>query len=197
MRTSTIAAATFGAAAFFVAAVAILLFDLFWRDRQRINQRVREEIGDGSTERLQSSSLFRDVQQWDLHHRTSGGWGSKLQVLIDQAGLNFTAGQLTATTIVLSVVVMAAVRWFASSNLVASVAGSAMLPLPLMYVAAARRRRIHLFCAQLPEAFEFMARAAIGSIAADSVSGGGPELPGAGGGRVPPLLRTAKPGDSG
>ena len=54
--------ATFAATALCIVGVALLAYDLFFRDRSRMDQRWKEEFGEIVTARAQNSPLFKELQ---------------------------------------------------------------------------------------------------------------------------------------
>jgi tight adherence protein B len=151
---------TFASVALCVVGVANLVFDLFIRDRSRIEQRMREEFSDLVSERAQSSPLFKDLRNADKDKPLENqSWKMRLQTLIDQAGMTMTAGQLGVITLLLPLLVGSLTAIATWSTLLTGAAVLAAVPIPLATVLLKRRQRLSALCRQLPDAFDVMSRA--------------------------------------
>jgi tight adherence protein B len=153
---------TFLAAALAVTAVYSVVSDLYLRDRSRAGQRVDAELRKRQRERARKGSLFRE-----LDPPTSGGqgedgpaltWRQRLQLLIEQAGLEIEPRRLLALMAGAGLAVGAAVTLLRHSLPWGLGAGALGAAVPLLYVAHKRRVRLTKLTGQLPDAFDLMAR---------------------------------------
>jgi tight adherence protein B len=151
---------TFATAALAVVCIYSILLDVLLRKKARIKERFRKELGVGDKDSPRRSELFKDLKlfQSETSHRMPQLW-KRFSTMLTQSGLDVAPEriiQLAATmTIVGGVMTMAWSRfWFVGL-------GVSALGLfgPVAFVSAARKRRIHAICMQLPEAFELMSRA--------------------------------------
>ncbi len=150
----TVLAASLGAIA-----VAMLLVDLFLRDQTKVKLRLREEIGDGSLDRLKASPLFRDLHAvTDIRPPRWTLFGRWLQGLIDQAGWQMPLSRLAIGAGTAACGAGLATGLVSHSWLLSPPVALLALVMPFILAVDARRRRRQKFCEQLPEAFEFMAR---------------------------------------
>lgn len=160
MSFSLIALLTFVSVSLCVVGVVNLVFDLWFRDRARVTQRLREEFNAEISQRAQASPLFKDLQDanpGDPPDKTTL-W-TRLQTLLDQAGLPWTVTHLLIASLILPMGAAAGVWLATGSMLLTGAVGLACLPLPLTYASLARRRRLATLCRQLPDAFDVMSRA--------------------------------------
>lgn len=160
MSASLISTLTFLSVTLCIVGVAQLVYDLFFRHRARIDQRLRDELGEALSERAKAAPLFKDLQaaQRDVPLGVPT-WSVRLQTLVDQAGQPWTR-KLLATLTLLAPVVVGGVVWaIARGWLLPLVAAAVAVPLPLVAVFVARQRRRDLLCRQLPDAFDVMSRA--------------------------------------
>ena len=128
--TDQFALLTFLAGALGVAGVYSIISDLYLRDRSRLRQRVDDE--------------FRQRQRVDA--------------LIEQSGLGLTVRRLLTLTgaAALALAVPAGLVWWCAPAAAAgALVGAAG---PLLYVAVKRKARLEKLMAQLPDAFDLMAR---------------------------------------
>lgn len=160
MNETLVIVLTFAAVALCIVGIAQLVFDLLLRDRSRIDQRWREEFGEIITQRAQNSPLFKGLQDATPHLPPGNPTLLlRLQTLIDQAGLRWTAMQLAIATALVPVL-LGIVVWLATGSLLLAAAIAAMgLPLPIAGVVLVRKRRRDTLCRQLPDAFDVMSRA--------------------------------------
>ena len=151
---------TFATAALAVIGVYSVLLDVLLRKKARIKERFRQELGVGGNDPARRSELFKDLKlfQSEASQRTPQFW-KRFATMLAQSGLDIAPErilQLSATVMIVGFVLMAAWprMWFIGL-------GAAALGVfgPVTFVSAARKKRIHTICMQLPEAFELMSRA--------------------------------------
>jgi tight adherence protein B len=167
--------ATFVAGVFAFVGVFSILSDLILKDRARVKDRLEEAFGDERQRRERKSALFRDLQL--LHADTSKHvpvlW-KRFVMAVERSGLATTPSTIVRISltagIIGGIVGSTVVRiWFVGALL--AVIG---VVAPFIYVYAARAKRIHALCMQLPEAFDLMSRA----IRAGQTVGGAMQLVG-------------------
>jgi tight adherence protein B len=156
--------ATFLAVTVGILALYSVISDLFFQNRPGLRQWVDRELRKRQRERAQQSFLLLKHQAlaeipgapvpptpWlgaRLYHR--------LELLIDQAGLFFSAWQVLAIAVGLAVFGAALGIWLAPEA--AAAAALAGLLSPFFWMLARRRARKEEMMRQLPRAFELMAR---------------------------------------
>lgn len=151
---------SFISVSFCLIGVASLLFDLFFRDRSRIDQRLREEFGEKISQQVQTSPLFKDLKAARGDHKPGDPTLIvRLQTLIDQAGLPWTTTQLATLSLLLPIVIGIPAWLLSDSWLLTSIVIAITIPSPLLAVIFARQQRRALLCRQLPDAFDVMSRA--------------------------------------
>jgi tight adherence protein B len=136
-----------------------LLGDLWLRDRERLDRRLRDEFGPRDAERSRRPSLFKDLAAL-ADTGEPRGWRAplhQLRLLLEQSGLEWTPRRF------LHVTLGSALLGTAAGLLVHRVIGGLVgLPLgmaaPLVFVAAWATRRRERLQAQVPDVFEQLAR---------------------------------------
>jgi tight adherence protein B len=144
---------------------------LLFRDASLVRRRVETEFGKGGSAEPARSALFPNLDQLDLDRpapedpEAAGpppveeprGLRGRLRLLLDQANLKVTPGQLLTVAGCVAVVLGAAGLLLRGPLLgAAGVVGGAAAP--LVYVWLKRRARREKLLAQLPGAFDLMAR---------------------------------------
>ncbi|WP_435016317.1 type II secretion system F family protein [Tundrisphaera sp. TA3] len=136
--------------------------DLFLRDRSRLNDRVDEEFLQKSKALVKKSNLFKNLGAVAAEAmdgvEAKPGLRQRLEAMVEQSGLDVTAGRLAAIAGGMSggLMLMAfIVRW---SPIDAAVAAALGFVAPFWYVRKKRDARIEKLRSQLPEAFDLMAR---------------------------------------
>lgn len=159
----------FLAAALAVAGVYSFVADLFLRDRSRLGRRVDEEFRKKQRERLRKGTLFKNLPQLvaeaaadeaDLSPRR------RFDMLVEQSGLDLTRwapflgtpARVLATSAALALFFGTLTTLLRSSALVGALVALVAAPIPTMCVYVMRQRRLRKLQAQLPEAFDLMAR---------------------------------------
>jgi tight adherence protein B len=150
-----------------------LLSSLLYRDASRVRQRIADEFqksaGDGPR-----SPLFRNLDRLSVDP-VSGGmsdlglaetpglgvpedrWLTRLQALLDQADVRWSINTFLLLTAGLSLP-LAGLGALLQGLLLAVLAGALGAVLPLGYLLLRRKKRREAFLAQLPGAFDLMAR---------------------------------------
>jgi tight adherence protein B len=152
---------TFLAAATLVVAVYSFLSDLFLRDRSRVSRRVDEQFRQRQRERAQRSTLFKDLGPPKLGGPSGEDAPSlreRLNLLFEQSGLNLTLDRLLAYAAGCGLALGTLVGLVGQSVLLGAAAALAGAAVPPLYVLYKRRARLEKLMAQLPDAFDLMAR---------------------------------------
>jgi tight adherence protein B len=156
---------TFTAAVLAVAAVYSIVSDLFLRDRSRLTKRVGGEFRKQQRERAaKESALFKNLSAPVL--ATEGPENEKRGIrpwftaMLEQSGLTLTLQRLWLYMAGAGLVSGAVVALFRPHPVVVAVGAAAAVgaSLPLLYVLLKRRQRLNKLMAQLPDAFDLMAR---------------------------------------
>jgi tight adherence protein B len=153
---------TFLAGILVVAGIYSLISDLYLRDRSRVSQRVDEEFRKRQRERAKRAVLFKNLSPLTLEAAPQDEapltLRQRLEALIEQSGLNLTLQRLlTLMTVVgLSLAAVAGLIW--QSVLAAALGALVGAGGPFLYVVIKRRARLEKLIAQLPDAFDLMAR---------------------------------------
>ncbi|MBI3665648.1 MAG: type II secretion system F family protein [Acidobacteria bacterium] len=132
------------------------------RDSGKVRKRLLERIPTGKRS-TSSQPLFRRQEQEakSLINRLLARLklDSRLEVLIEQAGLRWSAGRMVLSMVVLSIASFD-VAWYMLPyyRLAALIPGAVLGALPLVYIWQRRRRRLAKFEEQFPEALEFVSR---------------------------------------
>jgi tight adherence protein B len=150
---------TFLAVVMLVVGVYSILSDLFLKHRAAISQRVDEEFRKFQRERARLSAVFKNQQA------LAGGGESdapslrqRFEELIEQSGLTISPRRLLFLMIATGLGVGLAGGLLRQSVLTGAVAAVGAGSIPLLYVAYKRKVRMTKLMAQLPDAFDLMAR---------------------------------------
>jgi tight adherence protein B len=153
---------TFLAVALAVLGVYSLLTDLYLRDRDRVSRRVDEEFRKRQRDRAQKSALFKNLGAPAAEASADAEPVltpvERFAALVEQSGLHLTVGQLLALMAGVGLAAGAAAGLLRQSVLIGAAVGLAGAVVPLGYVVVKRRRRLDRMMAQLPDAFDLMAR---------------------------------------
>jgi tight adherence protein B len=153
---------TFLAAVLAVVAAYSILSDLFLRDRSRVERRVDTELLKRQRERASKSALFKNLDPGALggpeDDEGSLPWRQRLELLIVQAGLGLEPRRLLALMAGAGLVLGPLVALLFHGPLRGLAAGLLAAALPLLYVLHRRKVRLNKLMAQLPDAFDLMAR---------------------------------------
>jgi tight adherence protein B len=151
---------TFLAVATLVVGVYSILSDLFLRDRSKVSQRVDEEFRKFQRERAKRSALFKDHQAHAVVDDEAGGFNPRrwFEALIEQSGLQLLPRRLLLLMVATGLgvgILGGLLRQGVLTGMIAAAAGGGI---PLLYVAYKRKVRKAKLMAQLPDAFDLMAR---------------------------------------
>ena len=145
-----------------VAGVYSILTDLFLRDRSRVDRRLQEAFRLREREKVRQAPLFKDFE--DLKFRTEAldlgdaGWRERLESMVQQSGLNVTLSRLLTLAAGLGLGLGAVAGLLSQSPLTGIIVGLAGVCGPLVYVRTKQKTRLKKLLAQLPDAFDLMAR---------------------------------------
>jgi tight adherence protein B len=151
--------ASFVAAVLAVVGVFSVVSDFFLRDKARIKARLDQEFGD-ERQRARKLELFKDLSLF--HSETSRHvpllW-KRFVTAVQHSGLR--TGPLRVLQIAFTAAIVGGVVGTVATGLwlLGVVCALAGLAGPFAYVYAARAKRMHSLCVQLPETFDLMARA--------------------------------------
>jgi tight adherence protein B len=149
--------ATFAAAALIVVAIGSLIYDVFFRYRTLLRERIEPIV---KAKRGGNSSDLFDLQQ--LHEQLSKSketWRSRLRGIYAQSGVRTPLLELCAKFWAVGAV--ATVLAFAISRQWFLIPLLAMptFAAPLLYISARRHRRMQVLTMQLPDTFDVISRA--------------------------------------
>ncbi len=150
----------FLAVALAVLGVYSVLTDLFLRDRSRLGRRVDEEFRKKQRDRAKRGGLFKNLAQVAADVRAGEdkpGPRRRFETLVEQSGLETTPGRVFGIACGVAVFLGAATALLRGLWLAPAVALVGFC-LPIVYVAMKHRQRMDKLQAQLPEAFDLMAR---------------------------------------
>jgi tight adherence protein B len=139
-----------------------LFGDMFFRDRALVRQRLDDEFKVQIREQAKKSPLFKDLAK--VAAQLPGEAGSKanmrerFQLVLDQSGLKITLQRLLMISAAMALVLGGVGGMWRRSLLVGAILAVLSAGLPFVYVYWKRRAKIEKLLAQLPEAFDLMAR---------------------------------------
>jgi len=152
---------TFGAGALVVAGIYSILSDLYLRDRTRVSKRIDEEFLKRQRERARQSPLFKSLGELATAAAEEDdapmSLRQRLEFLIEQSGLTLTVQRLLFLSASLGLGLGAA-GLLISGTLAGFVLALFGATLPLLYVRRKQSARRRQLLAQLPDAFDLMAR---------------------------------------
>lgn len=146
-------------------ALNLILVDVFQRDREatlkRLNEELMEQQRQKARDRTRSNSkdpISQIIEEANRESEQRKGLLQRLEEMTLQSGMRITTSKLLSicalTGFVVSFIAFALFRNFILSGAVGGVCAA----IPLLYVTAARRKRLDALRAQLPDAFELMSR---------------------------------------
>jgi|ERR1043165_2736841 tight adherence protein B len=138
-----------------------ILTDLFLRDRAKIDDRVDEEIRQRQRARVRKSSLFKKldlVSEVPDVEQAKPPLAERLELFIEQSGVNTSLQQLMVITGVIGLGIAALVGFLSFHWEYGFLAGLLCATIPFSYVALKRKARLAKLMSQLPDAFDLMAR---------------------------------------
>ncbi len=159
MSLTVLSLSVFAAVSLGIVGVALLLSDLFLRNRWRISERLREEFHEQMRKRAEQSPLFRDWQQFVEDDVRRPGLFVRVKTLVEQSGCQLSLLQLLCISTLLAGAGAAGIWLLLGRFWAACPAAVAAAMLPTFWVLSMRWKRITRLCHQLPDAFDVMARA--------------------------------------
>lgn len=163
MNATLLSLLTFASITLALISIASLISDLVLRDRSRLQRRLSDEFRDRQKASIRKSSLFKEgMQLRDLpgldQAEASVSLPVRIETMLEQSGLGWSLQRFLGLTVAsgLAPGMLAAV--IQQSVMLALVGVLIGLPLPWLYVRSRRRARLDALCAQLPEAYDLMAR---------------------------------------
>jgi tight adherence protein B len=138
-----------------------IMSDLFLRDRSRVSQRVDDEFRKFQRERARKSAVFKDQQALAAAvAEEQGGFNLSqcFEALIEQSGLELSPKRVLLYMAATGLGVGILGSLLRQSLLIGGILGPIAASGPLLYVAYKRRVRLAKLMAQLPDAFDLMAR---------------------------------------
>ncbi len=152
--------ATFAAVAFAVIGVFSVVSDLVLRERTRIKNRLRDQLGLGPDGHSRKSDFMKDLKllRAETTRRAPLLW-QRFTSMVAQSGLQVSPERIVQ--IAGTVALLGAVGGMTFTRLwpIAGLAAIVGFAAPFLYVAIKRQARINTLRRQLPEAFELMSRA--------------------------------------
>jgi tight adherence protein B len=153
---------TFLAGVLAVVGIYSILSDLYLRDRSRVSKRVDEQLRARQRERVKKSLLFKDLVPLagetasDTEERPT--LRQRFESLLEQSGLDLSLRRLLLIMAGAGLVVGLVANLIRPNVVVAAVAALTGAGVPLLYVHLKRKARLEKMMAQLPDAFDLMAR---------------------------------------
>jgi tight adherence protein B len=152
-------ALTFVAAAAAVAGVGSILSDLFYRDQARVSRRLDDEFRKNQREKASRSLLLKDLGRTAVELAgEQPTLRQRLYTLVEQSGLDIQPQRILVIAAAIGLGVAAVVALLRPDGLSVSMAALAGASLPILYVQHKRKQRMDQLRAQLPDAFDLMAR---------------------------------------
>jgi tight adherence protein B len=150
---------------FTVVAFYSILRDFYLRDRELISQRVDEEFRKRQVDKARQSALFKNLGELAAQTAARPGdvtWPAlvrgRLHTTIEQAGLDLTPERLLVIAAGAGLALGIIAGLLRQSLLTGAVAGLAGAAAPILHVRRLQRVRMRRLLAQLPDAFDLMAR---------------------------------------
>lgn len=157
MNATWVAWFTFAGTTLLVGATLTVIYDVFFRYRASVRQRIQEVAG---KPKGQDSTSLLDIKQLAKSaSQAPGQWRTWAHDLIDQSGLRveirtlLVASASLGAALAVGAVLAIGNWWPATVGLVAGIA------IPWLYVLARRRLRIRRLTSQLPDVLDVMCRA--------------------------------------
>lgn len=151
----------FCAGALVVAGAYSVLSDLYLRDRSRISSRIDDAFREQQQDQVRRSQLFRDLGRMAADaaaEEPQPTWQQRLEASLEQSGLRWSVARLWLTSILAGAVLGLAALLYWRSFVMAAVAFVLGGVVPFIYVLHRRKARNQKLLAQLPDAFDLMAR---------------------------------------
>lgn len=153
-------ALTFLSASLAVLGIGSLAFDLFFRHRLVVADRLNEEFKGDPTGLSAETALFKDLTQLglDASQQKTSRWKQFVQS-VEQSGLKMSAERLMYLAMATGWLLGSAVFLIGLNVWLGAIGFVVGFALPLLWVPLRRRRRISMLRRQLPDAFDLMSRA--------------------------------------
>jgi tight adherence protein B len=151
---------TFLAVVLTVVGVYSILSDVFLRDRSRVNKRVDEQLRQRQRDRAKKSMLFKDLvpQEVAANAEERLSLRQRFEMMLEQSGLELAPRRLLRIMAAVGLSVGLVAALVRPSVLVVVSFALAGASVPLFYVLRKRKARLEKMIAQLPDAFDLMAR---------------------------------------
>ncbi|MHC4180578.1 MAG: type II secretion system F family protein, partial [Planctomycetota bacterium] len=155
-------ALAFGSGFLLVFGVNLILNDVFAHRRDQVRMRLQEELQRRQLDRAKGSLAYKELYELaaeglaDVRERPT--LVSRFLKLLEQSGVAIGPRQLVAVSLGIGAVVAALTYVATWEWIYAATAGAVGCVLPTGYVYVARTKRIGKLQAQLPDAFDLMAR---------------------------------------
>lgn len=139
----------------------VLLSDLLFRDRRRMDQRIDDQFRDQLRKKVEKSSLFRDFSEAASVSDESrpATRSERFRLMLEQSGLNLKPARLLVIMAGLGFGVGLLSAVLTQNGIVGLIGVPIGAGLPLGYVRHKVTQRRHKMHSQLPDAFDLMARA--------------------------------------
>ena len=145
-----------------VFAANAVLIDLRSSERKSVRKRMEQQFRKKQRDRARMSPLLKDFStiaaEAASEHRADRSFRNSLQFLVDQSGLELTVAALIRNVVVSAVCCALFVGLLFRSPTPVVLAFVAGALAPYVYVLFKRRQRLEKLRAQLPDAFDMMAR---------------------------------------
>jgi tight adherence protein B len=155
-------ALAFLAGASAVGGVYSILSDLFLRERTRVDRRLREASRTRDRDKARRGRLFKDLVElkaWtEAEEPDATSLNQKFESMVEQSGLNWSVNRLLALVAGVGLGIGIALGLLRQSVLIGVIGGLLSACVPLVYVQTKQKARRNKLLAQLPDAFDLMAR---------------------------------------
>jgi tight adherence protein B len=151
---------TFLSASLAVLGVSSMAFDLFFRHRMVVADRLNQEFRGDRSGVAADAALFKDIKQLKLgvSQQKASRW-SRFTRLVEQSGLELSAERLVCLSLATGWLLASAAFLIGFQMWMGAIGFTVGFALPLLWVPLRRRRRISILRGQLPDAFDLMSRA--------------------------------------
>jgi tight adherence protein B len=153
-----IIALAFLAGILIVAGCYSFMSDMLIPDQTRAVQRVDDAFRMKQREKIRKSALFKAKGKPTEDENAIPTMGQRYAVMIEQADLTITLGQMVIISIMLSLLLGLLLGLLLQSILAGVVVACLVSTVPTVIVSRIRDARLHKMLSQLPDAFDLMAR---------------------------------------
>lgn len=148
----------FAGTALLVAALSAWVYDVFFRYRSLLADRIDELSG--KARRDTNAALFMDLKRLNAQTLSaSDDWRTRLQELLEQAGLQIRVSTLLTISMALGIAFAVAAAAVSKRYWAAPIGFLPGLAAPILFVRFKRNLRMRRLAQQLPEAFDVIRRA--------------------------------------